>query len=67
MEATGVTLFKEAPEANMRRQYSIEVVRDLFGANVVVCRWGRIGAHGQRREHVWASRRSAGVRHKARS
>jgi predicted DNA-binding WGR domain protein len=55
METTCVTLFKEAPESNMRRQYSIDVVRDLFGANVVVCRWGRIGAHGQRREHVCAS------------
>lgn len=55
MTPTSVTLFKEAPEANMRRQYNIEVVRDLFGAAVVTCRWGRIGTRGQGREYVCAN------------
>ncbi len=32
--------------ANMHRFYAIEVTRDLFGAWLVVRRWGRVGRGG---------------------
>ncbi len=50
-----VTLRKVAPDANMHRQYTVTVSRDLFGTPLVICRWGRIGTAGQTREYVCAS------------
>lgn len=55
MLASPVRLFKEAPQDNVHREYTVEIVRDLFGTLIVVRRWGRIGSCGQRREHVCTS------------
>ena len=58
-QAIGITspiiLQRVVPETNTRRQYTVLVGRDLFGAPVVVCRWGRIGQAGRMRTHVCAS------------
>ncbi len=35
------------PARNMRRFYSLDVERDLFGKVVLVRRWGRIGTAGK--------------------
>ncbi len=35
------------PARNMRRFYSLDVERDLFGNVVLVPRWGRIGTAGR--------------------
>ncbi len=35
------------PARNMRRFYSLDVERDLFGKVVLVRRWGRIGQAGK--------------------
>jgi predicted DNA-binding WGR domain protein len=35
------------PTRNMRRFYSLDVERDLFGKVVLVRRWGRIGTSGK--------------------
>lgn len=38
---------------NIRRQYSIVMSRDLFGATLVETRWGRIGRRGRLATHVF--------------
>jgi predicted DNA-binding WGR domain protein len=42
------------PARNMARFYSMEVVRDFFGCEVLIRRWGRIGTAGRTRsdEHL---------------
>ncbi len=40
-------LRRVAPARNMRRFYSLDVERDLFGKVVLVRRWGRIGTSGR--------------------
>ena len=50
-----VTLQRVVPETNTRRQYIVSVGRDLFGAPVVVCCWGRIGQAGRMRTHACPS------------
>jgi len=65
MDASGrglskvLTLYKVRADQNMRRQYSIEVGRDLFGSHIVTCRWGRIGRNGQSRQYVCETREDA--------
>jgi predicted DNA-binding WGR domain protein len=39
---------------NMARYYRLSVVETLFGEWAMVREWGRIGRHGQSREH-WCS------------
>jgi len=38
---------------NMNRFYEIVVQRDLFGAAVLSCEWGRIGSPGRVRQRVF--------------
>ncbi len=51
-EILSVSLRRIVPSANMFRQYTVTVGRDLFGLPMVTCRWGRIGQPGQVRQHV---------------
>ncbi len=49
-----VALRRVDPAQNMRRFYSLEVERDLFGRVVLVRRWGRIGTAGKVRLDEYA-------------
>ncbi len=49
-----VSLRRVEPSRNMRRFYSLEVERDLFGRVVLVRRWGRIGTAGKVRLDEYA-------------
>ncbi len=42
-----ISLRRVNPVRNMRRFYSLDVERDLFGRVVLVRRWGRIGTAGR--------------------
>ena len=42
-----VAMRRVDPMRNMRRFYSLDVERDLFGRVVLVRRWGRIGTAGK--------------------
>ncbi|MET0377303.1 MAG: WGR domain-containing protein [Rhizorhabdus sp.] len=44
---------------NVARRYAIAVTRDLFGALIVQCSWGRIGSRGQCRTVSFASQEEA--------
>lgn len=44
---------------NMARYYRLSVVETLFGEWAMVREWGRIGRHGQSREHWSASEAEA--------
>jgi len=39
---------------NMSRFYEFVVQRDLFGAAVLSCEWGRIGSPGRVRQRIFA-------------
>lgn len=43
------------PARNRARFYTMDVVRDLFGAWVLVKRWGRIGTSGRSSTQVFRS------------
>lgn len=47
------------PSRNRARFYSMAVVRDLFGAWVLVKAWGRIGSKGREASQTFASASSA--------
>lgn len=47
------------PSRNRARFYSMAVVRDLFGAWVLVKAWGRIGSKGREASQPFASAGSA--------
>lgn len=49
-----VALRRVDPARNMRRFYSLDVERDLFGRVVLVRRWGRIGTAGKVRLDEYA-------------
>jgi predicted DNA-binding WGR domain protein len=49
-----VALRRVVPMQNMRRFYSLDVERDLFGRVVLVRRWGRIGTAGRVRLDEYA-------------
>jgi predicted DNA-binding WGR domain protein len=64
-QAGTVRLQRVRPDANMYRRYAVSVGRDLFGAVVVTCRWGRTGCVGQVQEHVcttWAEAEALALR-----
>ncbi len=54
-----VSLRRVDPAQNMRRFYSLEVERDLFGRVVLVRRWGRIGTAGKVRLDEYAGEEEA--------
>lgn len=49
---------------NIRRRWSVEVARDLFGHILVETRWGRIGARGRSLVRSFVDERDA-ARHVA--
>ncbi len=59
-----VSLQRVEPSRNMRRFYSLEVERDLFGRVVLVRRRGRIGTAGKVRldEHAGEGQALAAMR-----
>lgn len=48
---TGVYLERTDRAENMARYYRLTIVETLFGDWAMVREWGRIGRHGQSREH----------------
>ncbi|MBY2951681.1 WGR domain-containing protein [Rhizobium leguminosarum] len=41
------------PAKNMARYYAMEVGQTMFGEVCLIRRWGRIGQHGQEKQHVF--------------
>jgi predicted DNA-binding WGR domain protein len=52
MQTTAHHLHRVDPARNMARFYALSVEPTLFGPAALVCRWGRIGTHGQQCTHV---------------
>jgi predicted DNA-binding WGR domain protein len=47
IESSMVTLTNIDPRKNMRRFYSVQIVRTLFGEWSIMREWGRIGSPGR--------------------
>jgi predicted DNA-binding WGR domain protein len=56
-----VYLHRIDPAQNMRRFYALHVQPDLFGAWMLMRRWGRIGTVGQARGEPYQTPADAGV------
>ncbi|WP_040126036.1 WGR domain-containing protein [Neorhizobium galegae] len=41
------------PAKNMARYYAMQIGQTLFGEACLTRRWGRIGKHGQEKQHVF--------------
>jgi predicted DNA-binding WGR domain protein len=58
---TAVHLHRIDPSRNMRRFYALDVQPDLFGAWMVMRRWGRLGTAGQVRGEPYQTPAEAGA------
>lgn len=50
---------RKNPAKNMARFYAMDITRTLFGQTCLSRRWGRIGARGQSKTHIFASEKDA--------
>ena len=50
--AEAAALIRILPERDGHRYYRLEVWPDLFGRDLLICRWGRIGTPGWHRLHL---------------
>lgn len=41
------------PTQNMARYYAMQIDQTIFGEACLIRRWGRIGKHGQEKQHVF--------------
>ena len=59
LEAGHVVLEARDPTRNIARSYVVIMSRDLFGAHMVDCFWGRIGSRGQSKRVSFPDRAEA--------